>query len=89
MDNGRNGEGAPTRDKLASIRSHLANERTLLAYVRTSLAFLAAGSGLILFLTSFLASFVGWAFIGAGVVMIAIGAKRFLRFRKCINSVGS
>lgn len=87
MDKVPRQEEAPTRNQLASVRTHLANERTLLAYVRTSLAFLAAGSGLILFLTSLFFHLMGWACVGMGVVIMAIGVRRFLRFRKHIISV--
>ena len=74
------------RDYLARDRTHLANERTLLAYLRTSLAFLALGAFLIKFLpTPF---YIGVAIVSIifGTGLIVYGTKKFLKYKKHIDS---
>ncbi len=74
------------RDYLAQDRTHLANERTLLAYLRTSLAFLALGALLIKFLPTPFYISIAIVSIIFGIVVIAYGTKRFLKYKKHINS---
>lgn len=74
------------RDQLAVQRTVLANERTLLAFVRTSLGLVAAGASSIHFLEGVLLDALGWAFIAAGVAVVAVGAYRFRRVRGLIRS---
>ena len=74
------------RDYLAQDRTHLANERTLLAYLRTSLAFFALGAFLIKFLPTPLYVTAAVLSIIVGICLVVYGTKRFLKYKKHINS---
>ena len=74
------------RDYLAQDRTHLANERTLLAYLRTSLGFFALAAFLIKIVPTPLYLIIAVASIFIGVGLIAFGTKRFLKYKKHINS---
>ena len=74
------------RDRLALQRTMLANERTFLAFVRTAIALVAAGASSIHFLEGDLFDALGWVFIAAGVLTMAIGAWRFRQVRRSLRS---
>lgn len=76
------------RDRLALQRTELANERTLLAYVRTGIALTAAGASSIHFLGSLWLDALGWALIGAGVVVLVGGGARYRRVRRLLRDAG-
>ncbi len=71
-----------TRDYLAVDRTILANERTLLSYVRTALAFAAAGAALIHFFDSGSIEGIGWLMILFGIVILAVGGRRYIQMRQ-------
>ncbi|HEY1330317.1 MAG TPA: DUF202 domain-containing protein [Actinomycetota bacterium] len=73
------------RDHLAVERTKLANERTLLAYFRTALGMVIAGLTVIHFLDSPGHQATGWTAFGAGVLIAAWGAVRYLRIRAIIQ----
>ena len=73
------------RDHLAIDRTVLANERTFLAYVRTTLALLAAGASFVQFFKLLWMDVVGSLLIASGLVLVSIGFRRFLSFRRDIN----
>jgi putative membrane protein len=73
------------RDQLASWRTHMANERTLLAYVRTALAFIAAGAGMVHFLSSVLLQAVGWGILVSGGAIAVLGIVRFVAVRRQLS----
>ena len=72
----------PLRDRLALDRTRLANERTLLAYLRTALALLAGGLTLLHFVDAPWAAVVGGAALPLSVVVLAVGAARFVRVQR-------
>ncbi len=65
-------------DYLAIDRTILSNERTLLAYGRTALAQVIIGGSCLKFFDSFMLNVIGWAFLVAAVVTMAIGWRRYL-----------
>ena len=67
---------------LAQDRTSLANERTLLAYVRTSLAFFILGAFIIKFLGDGESLVLGSIVVVLGAVILAIGIRRFYKFKK-------
>lgn len=73
------------RDYLAIDRTILANERTLLSYLRTALAFAVVGASAIKFFDSLVYEVLGVCFILFGLMVIGVGARRFLRVRKRIE----
>jgi len=73
------------RDHLAIDRTVLANERTLLAYFRTALALFAAGASFLQFFKLLWLEFVGYLLIVSGVVLLTVGSRRFLSFKRDIN----
>ena len=73
------------RDHLAMDRTVLANERTLLAYIRTTLALLAAGASFLQFFTLPWLEVAGYLLIVSGLVLVSIGFRRFLSFRRNLN----
>lgn len=75
------------RDRLAIDRTALANERTLLAYGRTGLALLLVGGSLIKFFDSLAIVLVGWLFLTAGLLTVAVGTVRFVRMRRRLNTI--
>ena len=75
------------RDHLATDRTALANERTFLAYIRTSLAFIAAGFGLLKFTTEISFMVIGWILIPFGVLILAFGTYRFIKFRRMTRDI--
>jgi putative membrane protein len=79
------GEKPVLRDYLAIDRTVLANERTLLAYLRTALAFAVVGASAMKFFDSILYEVVGGVFILFGVIVAAVGAKRFFSVQKRIE----
>jgi putative membrane protein len=80
------GTDSPLRDDLAAERTRLANERTLLAYVRTGLALVIVGLTFLHFIDSGLLRAAGFAAIPAGILTVGIGAARFRRVRRSIES---
>ena len=74
------------RDYLAQDRTHLANERTLLAYLRTSLGFFALAAFLIKVVPTPLYINIAIVSIIIGLWLIVFGTKRFLKYKKHINS---
>lgn len=75
------------RDRLAVRRTALANERTLLAYARTALMLVASGATLWrLEPFSDADRWLGSAVIGMGVLVLAIGMRRFLGTRNGIET---
>lgn len=70
------------RDQLALDRTLLANERTLLAYVRTALALIGGGVGLLAFIDHPVTRVVGAVTAGAGLLLIPVGAWRYLLVRR-------
>jgi putative membrane protein len=79
------GEKPVLRDFLAIDRTVLANERTVLAYLRTALAFAVVGASAIKFFDSVLYETLGGLFILFGVIVAAVGARRFIRVQKRIE----
>ena len=84
---------AVIRTDLAASRTVLANERTLLAYVRTSLAMILTGASA-LHLPGLhpdptfgpaLYEIGGGAFIGLGVLVFAVGYRRYRKMEKAIR----
>jgi len=73
------------RGHLALDRTVLANERTLLAYIRTTLALFAAGASLIQFFRLQWLEVVGYLLIVSALVLLTVGIRRFLSFRRNIN----
>ncbi len=65
------------RENLAVDRTVLANERTLLSYIRTALALLITGLSLLKFFPEPYFRVLAVISIGAGVIFIIIGIKRF------------
>ena len=79
------GRGMILRDVLALDRTVLANERTLLAYVRTAVAFAGGGAALVHFFESGLFQVLGWGLIAASLVLLAVGAGRYLIMKKRLH----
>lgn len=76
------------RDCLAADRTLLANERTYLAYLRTVVNLLAAGIGLIKYVSDdFLIQLLGWIFVGGSVVTFYYGTTRFIRTKYPIKTL--
>ena len=83
------------RDKLAIDRTVLANERTLLAYVRTALTLFLVGISLVHLPglhpdPSFggpAYDLGGWLFVGSATVVLAIGCRRYRRFKLAILDI--
>lgn len=76
------------RDYLALDRTRLSNERSLLAYYRTGLTTLVSGvTGFNLFHDVLLRS-TGMMLVILGVGIMAMGAVRYLRFRRRIQVLG-
>lgn len=81
-------EGAPITG--AAIRDHLANERTLLSWQRTALTVI--GLGFIVDRFAFeatsagVASVMGLAIIVLGAVIAAVGARRYVRTEREIDT---
>jgi len=73
------------RDHLAIARTVLANERTFLACIRTTLALFAAGASFIQFFRLQWLEVVGYLLIVSGLVLLAVGTRRFLSFRRDIR----
>ncbi|TWU43333.1 hypothetical protein Q31b_23720 [Novipirellula aureliae] len=70
-------EPAPKPD-LNLVRTDLANERTLLAYGRTGLMVSGTGVTLIKFFADEeILQVIGWAFLGLGLLVGAVGLLRF------------
>lgn len=75
------------RNELALIRTDLANERTLLAYIRTSLMMVGTGGTLIKFFgDSRDLLYLGFALFAAGVIVLAIGIRRYQTHAKRIRA---
>lgn len=74
----------PLRDQLAIDRTALANERTILAYGRTALGLLGAGAGAIELFEAATIILLGWIFVAAAVLVMAIGLASFVRVRRKI-----
>jgi putative membrane protein len=72
------------RDALAMDRTALANERTLLAYVRTALALILAGATFVYLSQALWFAVFGGVCVLAGLVVLVIGAYRFLRVRRAL-----
>lgn len=75
----------------AAIRDHLANERTLLAWQRTALGIIAVGflvDRLVLDEggTTSLAAVTGIVIVALGGIVSGVGAYRFLRTRREIDT---
>lgn len=65
-------------DYLAIDRTILSNERTLLAYGRTALAQVIIGGSCLKFFDSLMFNVIGWTFLAAAVVTMAIGWRHYL-----------
>jgi putative membrane protein len=82
-------DAPPTRE--AAIRDHLANERTLLAWERTALAMIGIGFLVDRFALDPSGSSVGASVLGvvllvAGAAISVVGAYRFVRTEREIDS---
>ncbi|RMF66511.1 MAG: DUF202 domain-containing protein [Calditrichaeota bacterium] len=75
------------RDNLAIDRTVLANERTLLAYSRTGLAVFLTGISLFHFLDELIFEVVGVSLVPMGVLILAIGVRRYRSMRGLIQKV--
>lgn len=73
------------RDRLARQRTQLANERTLLAYIRTALGFFIVGIPALWYLEQPGMQVLGWVSLAAGVLLPAIGVRRFFAIRTDIQ----
>ncbi len=74
------------RDHLALDRTRLANERTLLSYLRTALMLVVSGATAVKVMgDSVVLVVTGWALIGFGGAVAALGIWRFLSMRREIN----
>jgi inner membrane protein YidH len=73
------------RDRLAVQRTELANERTLLSYVRTALGLIAIGVPAVWWFEDPVIQALGVLSLIMGLGFVAIGTRRFLRFRAEIN----
>lgn len=73
------------RDELAVNRTVLANERTLLAFVRTALALSMVGVTFIKFFGDDYFELLGWFFVPAGIIVLAIGLRRYRLTRILID----
>lgn len=74
------------REYLALERTKLANERTLLTYIRTGLYFLVAGSTLGHLIETAFWNMMGTPIIIVGLVIMVLGAVRFIRVRREIKN---
>lgn len=73
------------REYLAIERTRLANETTLLAYIRTGLYFLVAGSTLGQVVDTPFWKVAGPPLIVIGLMIMTVGAVRFIKIRKVIR----
>jgi Domain of unknown function DUF. len=73
------------RDRLARQRTELANERTLLAYIRTALGFFIVGIPAIWWMERPGIQMLGWVSLAAGVLLLAVGVRRFFSIRTDIE----
>ncbi len=75
----------PGRDTLAAERTRLANDRTFLAYQRTALTLFVAGLTFIRFFNNFIIGLIGWLFLPAGLITVALGIYRYRQTRNNIR----
>ena len=73
------------RDRLAIDRTTLANERTLLGYTRTALALAVVGASTVKIFTTAALIVAGWSFLGAGLVVVLVGLRRFWQMKRRID----
>lgn len=73
-------------DYLAIDRTVLANERTLLAYGRTALGMMVVGGTIIKFLEGWWLPGLGGAFIVAGLAVMGLGWRRYLRVKALLSA---
>lgn len=88
-------EAPPTRDRIeipeAAVRDHLANERTLLAWQRTALGVIAIGFLVDRFTLEDGSPTVGGSVLGVAIILLgavvsAVGAYRFMRTEREIDT---
>ena len=84
---GLGGSDLTLRDELAIDRTLLANERTLLAYVRTALALIIVGLTFLHFIEAGFLRVAGIVSIPLGLLAGLIGAARFARMKRAVESV--
>ena len=76
------------RDWLALDRTVLANKRTFLAYARTAIALAVLGIAFVKLIDHQFFILAGFALIGTGVVVFAVGLREFLentrRFKRLV-----
>lgn len=77
----------PLNDQLAAARSILANERTFLSYQRTALTLGVAGLSFIKFFDNDIIIIIGWIFLPAALVTIALGIIRYVKMRDLIRNL--
>jgi len=73
-------------DYLAIDRTVLANERTLLAYGRTALGMMVVGGTIIKFLDEWWLHGLGVGFIIAGLAVLGLGWRRYLRVKALLSA---
>lgn len=74
----------PLTDQLAVARTILANERTFLSYQRTALTLAVSGISFIHFFDNLIIAIIGWIFIPAALITMALGIKRYRNMKKCV-----
>ena len=76
-----------TSDALALTRTKLANERTFLAYFRTFAVLMSSGVALLKVEALNALMELGYYFVGASLLIMAIGLGRFLFVRNTLRKL--